>query len=397
MAIPKPVPLYPNQSELKSISASEYPQLFEFVENQEDCFKAAWTWGKEYLLYVARTKSDHTYVRFRSELEKFLLWSFLIKQKDITEYRKADILDFIDFCWKPPVSWVCTANFEKFTFEHGAYQANAEWMPFKLLKPKHSKAEADKSKYRPSQQSLSATFTAVIAFYKYLMDEEYAYGNPAQIAKKDCRYLIKDAQVKEVKRLSNEQWDFLLDTAHKMADEDHKYERTLFLVAALKTLFLRISELSERKEWIPVMSHFWTDNDKNWWLKIYGKGRKVRDITVPPAFLTYLRRYREHRALSPLPYEREQEPIIEKIRGRGGMTSRQLSRLVQDVFDRASQDISQNENSEKAQKFKEATTHWLRHTGASLEIERGRALKDVSEDLGHASMATTTIKAPYLT
>ena len=32
---------------------------------------------------------------------------------------------------------------------------------------------------------------------------------------------------------------------------------------------------------------------------------------------------------------------------------------------------------------------WLRHTGASMEIERGRALKDVSEDLGHASMATT--------
>ncbi|MEJ2682138.1 MAG: site-specific integrase, partial [Gammaproteobacteria bacterium] len=37
----------------------------------------------------------------------------------------------------------------------------------------------------------------------------------------------------------------------------------------------------------------------------------------------------------------------------------------------------------------EASTHWLRHTGASMEIERGRALKDLSEDLGHASMATT--------
>ena len=46
-------------------------------------------------------------------------------------------------------------------------------------------------------------------------------------------------------------------------------------------------------------------------------------------------------------------------------------------------------SAEKAQKFKEATTRWLRHTGASLEIERGRPLKDVSEDLGHASMATT--------
>ena len=42
-----------------------------------------------------------------------------------------------------------------------------------------------------------------------------------------------------------------------------------------------------------------------------------------------------------------------------------------------------------ARKLLEASTHWLRHTGASMEIERGRALKDLSEDLGHASMATT--------
>ena len=44
---------------------------------------------------------------------------------------------------------------------------------------------------------------------------------------------------------------------------------------------------------------------------------------------------------------------------------------------------------DNASNFKEATSHWLRHTGASLEIERGRSLKDVSEDLGHASMSTT--------
>ncbi|WP_156504334.1 tyrosine-type recombinase/integrase, partial [Oleiphilus sp. HI0066] len=44
---------------------------------------------------------------------------------------------------------------------------------------------------------------------------------------------------------------------------------------------------------------------------------------------------------------------------------------------------------EAAARFQQVSTHWLRHTGASLEIERGRALKDVSEDLGHASMATT--------
>ena len=71
------------------------------------------------------------------------------------------------------------------------------------------------------------------------------------------------------------------------------------------------------------------------------------------------------------------------------MTARQLSRLVQEVFDKAYEQMKAKQGEESASKFKEATTHWLRHTGASLEIERGRSLKDVSEDLGHASMATT--------
>lgn len=61
------------------------------------------------------------------------------------------------------------------------------------------------------------------------------------------------------------------------------------------------------------MSHFWEDTDGNWWLKVFGKARNL----------------------------------------------------------------------------KEASTHWLRHTGASMEVERGHALQDLSEDLGHASMATT--------
>jgi site-specific recombinase XerD len=55
----------------------------------------------------------------------------------------------------------------------------------------------------------------------------------------------------------------------------------------------------------------------------------------------------------------------------------------------AYQNMKQVEGENRALKLKEASTHWLRHTGASMEIERGRALKDLSEDLGHASMATT--------
>ncbi|MEJ2669488.1 MAG: site-specific integrase, partial [Gammaproteobacteria bacterium] len=239
------------------------------------------------------------------------------------------------------------------------------------------------------QQTLAATFTGIIAFYKYLMNEEYLYGNPAQIAKGDCRHFIKDAQVKEVRRLSESQWRHVIDVTLTMAEENQVFERNLFVICALKTLFLRISELSERPNWSPVMSHFWQDTDGNWWLKIYGKGRKLRDITVPDSFLPYLKRYRAVRGLSPLPQSGENHPIVEKIRGQGGMSSRQLTRIVQEVFDKAYERMRDSAGEDKARKLKEASTHWLRHTGASMEIERGRALKDLSEDLGHASMATT--------
>ena len=189
--------------------------------------------------------------------------------------------------------------------------------------------------------------------------------------------------------MSESQWQYVLDVATDMANGNIQYERSLFIIAALKTLFLRISELSERETWSPVMSHFWEDENGNWWLKIYGKGRKLRDTTVPTGFLPFLNRYRESRGLSPLPYPGDNACLVEKIRGQGGMTARHLTRLVQEVFDIAYDQLKADKGENDARKLREASTHWLRHTGASMEIERGRALKDVSEDLGHASMATT--------
>lgn len=387
---PKAKPLYPTYSQLKEYDENDYPELKAFLAKDLDWLEKHWAWGKEFLLYIGRNKSKHTYVRFRNEIERFLLWSFIVKEKPIDEFRKTDILDFADFCWQPPVSWIGTANIERFELINGVYQMNKKWHPFKIQAPKSQEnKEIDKKKYRPSQQTLTATFTAISSFYKYLMNEEYCLGNPAQIAKKDCRYFIKDSQVKEVKRLNEDQWNYVLETVTEMAKNHDKYQRSLFVIAAIKVLFLRVSELSERENWSPVMGHFWQDENNNWWLKIFGKGRKIRDTTVPEAFLPFLQKYRESRGLSPLPSSGENTVLVEKIRGRGGMGTRQLRRLVQEVFDAAYERMKRDTSEEKAMKLKEASTHWLRHTGASMEIERGRALKDLSEDLGHASMATT--------
>ena len=47
------------------------------------------------------------------------------------------------------------------------------------------------------------------------------------------------------------------------------------------------------------------------------------------------------------------------------------------------------QGSEQALQLKEAPIYWIRHTSASMKIERGRKLKDMSEVLWHSSMATT--------
>jgi len=387
MAIPSPKPLFPKLAEFRTFSFEDFPTIEPLLD--EPWKKKTWQWAFEFLNYIGRNKSEHTFGRFRNEVERFLNWVFLVKGIEIDKLRKQDILEYADFCWKPPKAWISTGAYDRFELKNGQFSINKKWRPFRYRVSKASESEADKSKYRPSQESLAAVFTGLIAFYKYLMEEEYLYGNPVQLAKKDCRHFIKDSQVKEVKRLSEEQWEYLIQTCIDLADSDPLFERHLFLIATLKSLFLRISELSERKEWQPVMGHFWEDLDKNWWLKIYGKGRKIRDVTVPTNYLEYLVRYRRYRGQVDLPLSGENSPIIEKLRGTGGLTSRHLSRLVQEVFDEAYKRMSHSEGDDKARKLKEATTHWLRHTGASMEIERGRQMKDLSEDLGHASIATT--------
>ena len=390
MAIAKPKPLFPTYAELTDIRLNEYPQLSVFLNGGPDWHFKHWSWAKTYLLYIGRNKSGHTYVRFRNDIEKFLLWLFLIEKTPLDDLRKADILRYIDFCVAPPVTWISKSLNDRFVLISGNFTSNVSWTPFRLTAPKHdAQREVDFKKYRPSRQTLESTFVALSSFFRHLIDEEICFGNPVPLAKRDCKHLIKDSQVKLISRLTENQWHYLLNSAAELANNDALLERNLFVIATMKTLFLRLSELSERQDWTPLMSHFWTDEDDNWWFKAYGKGKKIRDITVPKSYLPFLSRYREWRGLSALPTKGEQTILVEKIRGRGGLTGRQIARLVQYVFDAAYEKMKSKQGLEKAQKLKEASTHYLRHTGASMEIERDRPLKDLSEDLGHSSSATT--------
>ena len=142
-----------------------------------------------------------------------------------------------------------------------------------------------------------------------------------------------------------------------------------------------------RSKWQPLWKHFWQDSDGNNWLKVLGKVNKIRAISVPNSLESYIRRYESYRQ-SLSPSFGLNATLVSKNRGAGGMTSRQLRRIVQQAFDLAHDKMRSEGFIDEALALREATTHWLRHTGASKDIAT-RPLKHMADDLGHASMGTT--------
>lgn len=341
-------------------------------------------------------KSEATYRSYRNEVERLLLWSWTVAEKSIIQLRRPDLEVFFDFVHHPHFSWVGDSVQDRFKQIGGEWLQNENWRPFvaKISKEDRKKAQAGGLDVKPdtkghtlSGEAIKICFSAISCFYDYLSDEGYAFGNPIPAIRKQSPYLIKGATQKNIKRLSDLQWDYVLSCSEDKANSDPAYERMLFVIALIKTLYLRVSELSDRANWQPVWQHFWQDSDGNQWLKVLGKGNKLRDISVPSSLSPYIKRYQAHRAEKNSNFNNN-APLVAKNRGSGGMTSRQIRRIVQEAFDLAYDKMLLETFAEEAQALREATTHWLRHTGASQDIST-RPLKHMADDLGHASMGTT--------
>lgn len=358
--------------------SSEYPELEQFLKDIEleiQDVRSELQFVFKFL-YVYGRKSEGTYNRFRNEIERFCLWAWLINGQSIFKLKREDIEAYTDFVVNPLLDWCADSVQWRYKDDNGIRKINALWRPF------------IKKDIQASQQTLSAMFTALNVFFKFSILEEKSFTNFVPVVKKNSPYLVVQSQINLPDTLSNLQWEYVLNVTKEACSEKPDFERNLFILACLKGLYLRISELSERPHWSPVMSHFWQDTDGFWFLRVMGKGNKLRDVTLSEELVDYLIRYRKFRGLTALPRADEPFPIIHKVRGNGGMTVRQLRRLVQESFDLAQQSLLSDGFKDEAEQLSSATAHWLRHTGATHDVQF-RPLKHLSEDLGHSKIATT--------
>ena len=128
------------------------------------------------------------------------------------------------------------------------------------------------------------------------------------------------------------------------------------VVVLLYTLGLRISELSSLK----------LDDISDSWIRVLGKGNKQRDIPLISSTKELIDVY--------LTKNHPKKFLFEKNRGK--LSENSLRYIVTKVFKRVSLKV---------------TPHQLRHSYATSLLNSGALIVDVSELLGHSSMATTQI------
>ncbi|MEM9103935.1 MAG: site-specific integrase [Pseudomonadota bacterium] len=338
-------------------------------------------------------KDNHaTFNAYRREIERLLHWSWQIRQCPIFELKRTDIEAYIKFCQKPPKRWIGLNKPPRFIDKNGKRQPNPNWRPFVATINKTETRQGkqpNKNDYTLSSKSIREIFTVLSSFYQFLMQENYTTTNPVAQVRQKSKFIRYYQGQRQIRRLSDLQWSFVIETAEKMAEADSKDERTLFIISALYLMYLRISELVVTARWSPQMNDFKCDQDGNWWFITVGKGNKERQIAVSQLMLAALKRWRKYLGLPALPAVDEHFPLIPKHRGQGGITStNQIRNIVQICFNKTIQRMITEGFKEDVENLKTATVHWLRHTGISDDVKR-RPREHVRDDAGHSSSQTT--------
>ncbi len=227
------------------------------------------------------------------------------------------------------------------------------------------------------------------SFYNFLIQEDYTEVNPILHVRQKNKYIRRQQGKPKIRRLSELQWGYVIETAEMMANNNDNYHRTLFIMTALYSMYLRISELAASKRWTPKMCDFYRDHDGLWWFTTIGKGNKERQISVSDAMLAALKRYRKSMQMSPLPSPADTSPLLPRTKGKGAITNTSyIRKIVQRCFDEAIIRLMNDGFVEDADVLLEATVHWLRHTGISDDVKI-RPREHVRDDAGHSSSIIT--------
>lgn len=305
--------------------------------------------------------SPHTFRAYEREVFRFLGWMKLYGLT-FNKVMVEDATNYLRMLANPPDSLVGKKQ----------RRSSDEWRP--LNKPL-------------SEKSRRHVQTVLISFYRYMSDAKYLTGNPFSLAE---RIPVSKAPLERY--MQQAMWtrftEFLSGSLPGQSGVTLEHaERCQWIFTFLYHTGARITEMAEAR-----MGDFHVI-EKQWWLRIRGKGGSVEDVPVSDLLLTALGRYRMSLNMAPLPSFGEATPVVMRVRGKAvlPLSAQGLHKIVKQVFQRFADELAAQGEQAQANHVLEMSAHWMRHTAATHQLAAGIPLLQVNKNLRHKKMETTLI------
>ncbi|MGO4281183.1 MULTISPECIES: tyrosine-type recombinase/integrase [unclassified Cupriavidus] len=312
----------------------------------------------------------HTWRAYRTQAERFLLWAVFARGKALSDLTVEDCSAYLIFLAdpQPAAQWVGP---------RGTPRYRHDWRPFEGPL---------------SAGSVRQAFTIVKSLCAWLVNAQYLRYNPFELLPKPKA--AGQGRIKVARSFTDAQWQFLRKFTAALPGDDPRTARLQFMLRFVYATGLRISEQAQVTVGDLAQQDLAADQRGVWTLSFVGKGTRAREVHVPGPVIEALRDYLEARGLGrELERLHPSTPLIGRVKDDGAvgrLSVAQLDAIWKGFFAQAAQAMAADDPAGAA-RLGQASAHWLRHTFGSHAIARGVALDVVQHQLGHASLATTSI------
>ncbi|MEW9900863.1 tyrosine-type recombinase/integrase [Chitinivorax sp. PXF-14] len=333
----------------------------------------------------------HTLRSYRAELERFLLWTIFEAQRALSDLRVNDCADYLAFLAElgDTSQWRWRQPREAWLGGHKGRRGSDDWRPFAAA---------------PSARSQDRSRTILQAFGGWLVRVRYWADNPWDAVPR--QRLAPAPPVDASHALNAAQWRFALNWIEAPGSYPphlvHSRQRTRCLLYLAYGTGLRRAELCQAR--LGDLEYVVTDGlaQGYWVIKVIGKGRRARRVPLADRVVAELTRYLAARGLygrfTTLPPEL---PLLDRTRdetfaapshGDGRtLSTGALYASLKTFFRSCATQLAREGHAGSAERFALASTHWLRHTHATLGLAGGADVGATMRNLGHAHLSTTGI------
>ena len=308
-----------------------------------------------------RISQPNTYTTYRVVVFRFYLW---MRYRGVTlkTISNKEISDYIAFMHNPPFDW-CGSRHH---FSH------PEWKPFRS---------------KLSQSSIRFNIQLLKQLFNDLIESEYLKKSPIKSNLKPSSF-ITNSPIQKCLTLAEfkDIYSYINQLPERYASEVN------FKVRMEWVLFLLIYTAGRRTEIANAkMSDLFFRHGKLW-LKVIGKGNKYGELAIVPNLEEALDKYRAFYGLPTIRSRVDLEieiPLVIKSKcddGFLGIHSATIWYNIKNVCNRLAAITTDKAFSEK---LKKVSTHWFRHTSATLQGDAGIDIRVVQQMMRHKSIETT--------